>query len=231
MTLEEILAEVGEEKAGVIKAAIDAEKARGIDASRKKGDEVKRFMTEANKLKDALKALDVDPESDMDTQLESLKQKIAVAKAGGGSNEEVKALQRSLKTLETKFAETERKEAETRKKYESAKLTEALTKAFGDTLIGVDQVVENLILKGKAKLIDENSVVFVDGETETELSAGVEAFKKSRPDLVKINGKPGSGGTPPSGAPGQKKITTAQFETMSVKERAAFFADGGTVAT
>ena len=55
MDLQEILSEIGDEKAAIVNAAILAEKRLGIDASKKKGAENTKLISELAKVKDALR--------------------------------------------------------------------------------------------------------------------------------------------------------------------------------
>jgi len=223
--LEEIVAALGEEDGAVVTAAIEAEKSRGIEASRKKGAEISKHMTTANRLKDAMRELELDPDSDVSPQVSALKAKIAkAAETGASASDMERRFQKQIDDLK-KVVDDERKEKEAaRQQLTNATLKEQLSKAFGDSVIGVDDTIELMILKGKAKLNESGSPVFVDGDGEVDLIAGVEAFKKANPSRVKNTAHPGGGSTPgTSGKPNGKKLSRAQFDTMSVKERAAYF--------
>ena len=62
-SLDEILNELGAD-ADVVKEALEAEKQHGIEESRKKGQDVKKFMTQANRYKDLLKTIELDPDAE-----------------------------------------------------------------------------------------------------------------------------------------------------------------------
>jgi hypothetical protein len=225
-TLEEIIAEVGEEKAAVIHAAIEAEKTRGIESSRKKGGEVTKWMTEANRLKDTIRELEIDPASDLAPQIATLKAKIDKAAASGDTQSAMeRKFQQQIDAI-NKSLEAERKEkVEAQTRLSHATIKEQLSKAFGDSVIGAEDTIELMILKGNAKLNDAGKPVIVDNDVEVDLTAGVEAFKKANPSRVKNTARAGGGSSGGSGgSQGGKVLTMSQFETMSVKDRAAFFA-------
>lgn len=223
MTLEDIVKELGDDKSKIIFGAIDAEKQRGIEASRKKGEEVKKFMTEANKLRDSLRALEIDPDANIDEQIDDFKRRVEkLSKEGEGSEANIKNMQRQLAQISQQL-EGEKKEREAaQRKYVNSKISESLTRAFGDTVYGVDLVVKGLMSDGKVKMADGEKIVFVDGESELDLESGVKLFLEQRKDLAKNTQRPGSGSAP-SAEKQTSTITKAQLQTMSVKEKAAFF--------
>jgi hypothetical protein len=229
MELSEILSEIGEEKAAVVNAAIEAEKNRGIEAARKKGQDVNKFMSETNKHKDRFRAIGLDPDGDLDAQLVTIKERLEKATNSKGEDDPaVKKLERQLAAIVAKLEATEKEKAEATQKYTKTRLSESLRKAFGDQINGVGLAVDNLIYGGKVKLSENDEVVFVNGSDELTIEEGVAAFKKQYPELVKNTQNPG-GGSAPQGKPNSKSITISQYEAMSVKDRATFFAGGGEI--
>lgn len=229
MSIETVLEKLEEEDRGIVLAAIEAEKNRGIEASRSKGKDVNKFMTEANKLKDAMRVLGIDPANGIDEQIAEFKTRLDKAgNATEGGSAELKELQRQFKAMSQKLESTEKEKEDARRKYTNSKLSEALSKEFGDTIYGVDLAIKDLLTSGKVKLRDDDSIAFVNGEEEIDVAAGVESFRKARPDLVKNNQRVG-GASAPQGAKQSKTITAQQYETMTVRQRAEFFGAGGEV--
>ena len=226
-TYEEIVGGLDDEDKAVVQGVVDAEKARGIEASRKKGADVTKWMTAANKLKDAIRELELDPDSDVGPQVAALKAKITKATETGASASDMeKRFQKQIDELK-KIVDDEREAKElANKQLTNATLKEHLSKAFGDSVIGAEDTIDLMILKGKAKLNDEGKPVIVEGDTEMDLNAGVEAFKKANPNRVVNNSRAG-GGSSAGGSGGkgkqEKTLTREQFDTMSVKDRAAWF--------
>jgi DNA repair exonuclease SbcCD ATPase subunit len=229
MELTEILDEIGEEKAAIINAAIEAEKNRGIEASRKKGEDVKKFMTVSNKLKDSLRALNIDPDGNLEEQISEARTRIEkLSKESEGGNDQVKSLQKQMADILKKLEASEKEKETVNRKLTTTKLSESLSKAFGDSIYGVDLAVKDLITSGVVKLSDGDKVVFLDGDNEIDLDEGVNSFKKKRPDLVKNTQKSGGGSSPQQGK-GVKVISQSEYDSMNVAQRAAFFASGGSI--
>lgn len=227
MELSEILSEIGEEKAAVVSAAIEAEKNRAISATREKAKDVRGFMAETLKYKDHFRAIGLDPDGDLDAQLASIKERLdKAATAKGEDDPAVKKLEKQLTAIMAKLEVAEKEKSEATQKYTKTRLSETLRKAFGDQINGVGLAVDNLIYGGKVKLSASDDVVFVNGEDELTIDEGIAAFKKAYPELVKNTQTPG-GGSAPQGRPNGKTITGSQYEAMSVRDRAKFFESGG----
>jgi hypothetical protein len=229
-TIEEIIEALGEEDGAVVTDAINAEKQRGIDASRKKGDDVKKFMTLANKLRDSLRSFDIDPDGDIDAQIAAVKDKATASRSqADAGNEQINSLKKEMAKILQKLEAAEVEKTAAHRKYQTSKISESLSKAFGDSIYGVDLAIEGLISKGAVKMSDDDKVIFVNGDEELDIEAGVEAYKKARPDLVKNSQRPGPGSAPQKNK-NSKTITAQQYDAMTVKQRAEFFAAGGEMA-
>ena len=227
MELNEILEKLEEDERAIVTAAIEAEKTRGIEASRKKGQDVNKFMSEANKLKDTLRALNIDPAGNVEEQIENFKNRLdKMSKESEGGDTIAKGLQKQIAEITKKLEASAKTEEEARRKYTSAKISESLSKAFGDSIYGVDLAVKDLLSSGRVKLRDDESIVFVNGNDELDLSEGVETFKKSRPDLVKNNQRPG-GASAPHGTKTNKTMPLSEFNKLSGKQRSEFVRSGG----
>jgi hypothetical protein len=229
MELMDILKELPEEKQSVITAAIEAEKNRGIQEARKKGEDAKKLLTERNNLRDRLKDLGVDPEDSdsMQQRIDELKEKISGKKA----NTELEQMKRDLKKMQ-EFAESVKAEkAEIAEKLASRTLSDALRKAFGDRVHAKDYVINGLIRDKAVKLAEDGETpVFSLNGSDVEIAKGVEEFLKANPNLV-VNRQNGSGSGSGGGTHNQPKKTMPQSEWLNLdpKARAVYIREGGTL--
>lgn len=228
-TLEEVLSKLSEEDKGVVVAAIESEKTKGIDESRKKGNEIKKHLTDLNKLKDTLKELELDPDGDLSEQISSLKTKINSGATSDEVTKQIKSLQKQVETLTGNLTEKERIAQEKSAKLARQTLTNALTKALGEKVYASEHVIANLIHSGKVKLgDDEETVLFVDGESELEFSKGVESFLKGNPGIVKNSQNPG-GGSKPNNNSSEKTMARNSFDQLNPNDKMAFVKSGGQI--
>jgi hypothetical protein len=225
-TLDEVLKELSEEKADVIRTAIEAERQKGISESQKKSGEIKKRMTNENVLRDYYKELGVDPDADMAEQIAILKSKLSAASKG--ENEKISQLEKAIATLTKKNAEAEQLAEQRRIKFSNAKITEVLTKKIGEKIYASEYVIPNLISSGSVKLTDdEQSVVFINNGLPVELDSGIDGFLKANPGIVRNTQRPGSGGAPGSGDPGKKQMIQSEWEKLEPKARAEYIKSGG----
>jgi len=185
MTLEELLTEIGEEKAAVVKEAIQAQKNRSIVEAKKKSlgialDALRASLTEAG----------IDPDEDIQAQLDEMRKP---PKGGKPDDAELKKVQKQLAELQTAFTTEQTAKTEALAKLNRAKLTEALSRQIDGRMHGQDMFIENMILTGKVKIGDDEQPVFVQGDTEIDLKTGVDKWMKENPKLVINQTKPGSG--------------------------------------
>ena len=242
MDLQEILTEIGDEKAAVINAAIAAEQKKGIDASKKKGAENTKLISEIAKMKDAIKEV-VGIEEFGEDPVETIKEKISALKAAKPAitnDDAIKNLEASFKKqlaeMKNSFStqlENEKKEAEIAKeKYRNSKITEKLSKEMANKIKGHDIQIENWILKNKVKLDENDNVVFIgDSDDETiDSKKYLETFAKERSDLVISQQIPGGGSAGNRVDFNKiKQISTDQFINLSIPEQTAFMKSGGKV--
>jgi len=184
MTLEELLTEIGEEKAAVVKEAIQAQKNRSIVEAKKKSlgialDALRASLTEAG----------IDPDEDIQAQLDEMRKP---PKGGKPDDAELKKVQKQLAELQTAFTTEQTAKTEALAKLNRAKLTEALSKQIDGRMHAQDMFIENMILTGKVKIGDDEQPVFVQGDTEIDLKTGVDKWMKENPKLVINQTKPGS---------------------------------------
>ena len=229
MLLDDVLKKLNEEEKSVITEAIESEKSRGIDESRKKGQSVQKYMTEANRLKDILRNAGIDPDEDIEQQLVSLKESIK-EKPKSDLERQVLTLSKQVKMLTDGMAE-KTKEAEGEKnKYRNTKLTQVLGTSLGEKIHASDFVIKGLIRDGKVKLDENENPVWVDGETETEFGKGVELFLKQNNTIVKTQQTPGTGSSPGSGK-SAKTMVRSEFDSLAPSDKMAFMRDGGQLQT
>lgn len=227
MLLDDILKKLTEEEKSVVTEAIEAEKSRGIDESRKKGQSVQKYMTEANRLKDILRNAGIDPDEDIEQQISALKESIK-EKPKSDLERQVLTLSKQVKILTDGMAE-KTKEAETEKgKYRNTKLTQVLGQSLGEKIHASDFVIKGLIRDGKVKLDENENPVWVDGETEIEFGKGVDSFLKQNNGIVKTTQTPGAGSSPGSGK-SAKSMARAEFDNLAPADKMAYMKDGGQI--
>jgi len=194
MTLQELLVEIGEEKAVLVKEAIEAEQLKGIAKAKENNGKLSKATTELIRLKGIVENVGLDLDGDTDQQIEDLKQRLTAAagKKKGEPDPEVAKLGKELASLKKLLADKDAEATEAKQKLTNAKLTERLTKALGDKVVAHDYVIKDLIRNGQVKLVDD-AVLWVDGEEETDFDKGVEKFVKANPTLLKNTQRPGSG--------------------------------------
>jgi hypothetical protein len=247
MDLQEILTEVGEEKAAIINAAIsmaaDKEKKLGIEASKKKGVENTKLLDKLAKIQNATKeVLGIDDLGD--DPVETIKQKITELKTEKADpakdGDAIKALEtRFQKTIadlktgfQTQIAEKEKAAEQAQTKFRNAKITSQLSDVMNGKIRGHDFIIENWINKGKVKLDENEKVVFV-GEDETEVVESkkyLESFAKERSDLVISQQVPGGGSAGNRVDVSKvKQISMDQFTKLSIDDQNAFKKGGGNI--
>ena len=229
-SLDEVLAALGED-ADVVKEALEAEKQRGIEESRKKGQDVKKFMTQVNKYKDLLKTVELDPEA------EDLQDQLAAKVTGSKSqttelDRQLNDMRKQIKTLTQVAEDNARIAADKTERFERAKLTEVLKSKVADKIYAADQVIKNWILEKAVKLADDGETVsFVKDGEEIDLIKGLESFLKANPSIVKNIQTPGSGSAA-SKKMVQNTMTRADWDKLPDKgpgSRGDFLLKGGKI--
>jgi hypothetical protein len=225
MDLTAVLAKLTEEERAVIQASIDAEKSTGIEAARKKGDEIKRWMTAANALKDSLKAAELDPDSDIAEQIAALREKSGT-KPKSDLEKQVVTLSKQIELVNRQLAEKETAAQASAEKYKLTRLKQELGKTLSEKVHASDFVIDGLIRGGTVTLNENDTVVWKDGESEIDFGKGVDQFLKSNPAIVRNTQNPGSGSG--GGAGGSAKtIARAEFEQLAPADQMKFVKDGG----
>jgi hypothetical protein len=243
MDLQEILTEVGEEKAAVIQAAITAEKKLGIATSSKKGAENTKLIAEIAKYKDALREA-AGIEDFGDDPVTKIKESIAALRAVKPNNategDALKALEQKLlkqqKESEARFqaiiAEKDKATEQAQTKFKNAKITSQLSDAMSGKIRGHDYVIKDLIREGKVRLDENEQAVFV-GQDETETidsKKWLESFTKERSDLVISQQIPGGGSAGNRvDASKMKQMSLADFNSLEAVDKAKFMGGGGKV--
>ena len=229
MDLTEVLKDLPEETQGAIlelhKQAVESERNHGISASRKKGEEVKKYMTEINRIRDIANEHEIDI-SDDDLP-KAIAEKLKTFKAASVDKDEYAS---KLSRLEKQIAEISQREQAAQQKVNTLKLTDALSQAMGDFFHAKDYVIKNMIASGEVKIDENGSIVFLDGDDELDLQKGIESLKKKRPDLVKNISTPGGGSSRGrNNSTDTKTISLTDFNKLPPADMAKFMASGGKV--
>lgn len=220
MTLEQL-------KLALMKATTEAEKEDIISAieslltaETEKGKSLyKKKDSEALKLKNAMKELGYDPETDGD--LETF---IAKSKSKRGDVESSKLtiaqLSEKLTEVQNEIA-TERSRANEHKaKAEREAMNSKLTSTIGDKIFGSKYVIESLINNKRVKIVDDN-VVFANGEDIIPFDAGIKKVLEENKDMLKVSQNNGSNTFKTAGEP----ISDKDYASMSSAELRANIAD------
>jgi regulator of replication initiation timing len=226
MALEDVLVKLPEEDQVVVKDALEAEKTKGIESYRAAKAEANRLLNKWKPVEESL----IDNGFDLDQPLNDQFAKLKVST--GSSNEEIENLKRDQRKAAKEIADLRLendKAKQIKKSFDNTKIASALDKAFGDKLIVKDHVIENLILKGTVKIKDDESIVFVNGDLEDELTIGVENFIKSNPSIVKPNQSQGSGEKGNQTEKKTKQMSRSDFEKMLPSDKLEFFKAGGSL--
>jgi hypothetical protein len=226
MDLQEVLSKVGDDGAAVINAAIEAERNKGVAESRRKGEEVKKHLTEANRLKDALRdtlGIEYSPDIDLTEALASVK---AGSSKGKSSTDD--KLAREVERLRKQFEEKEKSEQSLRQQLTNKKLSDVLSQKMRDQFHGADLIVKDFISSGRVKLLDDETVIGIDGDEEVDVDKLIETYRKARPDLVK-NTQTGGSGSHPTRTTNTNRNTMllADFNKLRPVDKALFMKNGG----
>lgn len=246
MDLQELLAEVGEEKAAIFNAAIEAAKQaeakKGIEASRKKGAENTKLIAEIAKLKDAVKEvagvddLGDDPVETIKAALKTVKQPDTakdIDSLKASIIAEVKAsTKKETDALRAQLAEKEKAAEQAQTKFRNAKITSQLSEQMSGKFRAHDLAIKDWIREGKVRLDENDQIVFVgQDETETiEPKKWLETYAKERSDLVISQQLPGGGSAGNRvDISKAKQMTLADFNTLESVDKAKFMGSGGKV--
>ena len=222
MDLNEVVGSLTDDQKGIVLAAIEAEKSRGIEAANKKGAENAKLRRENEGFKSAIKntfEFDVSSVDDLPDALSKFKTKSV------NTSEYVPV--KDFEMLKKQIADRDAKIEASNRELRNSKTAEKLSKVIGDTFHASDYLIKDLIAQERVRLTDSGDVVFVDGEDEIEAAKGIEKLKKSRPDLVKNISKAGSGGAGGTkDKKNEKTMALEDFNNLQGKERARLMAEG-----
>ena len=190
-------------------------------ALNKANNEAKGLRTRAKTLAETL-GVDMDAE-DYDDQLTGIKSSLEAMKSSGAKPDEVgkklAELEKQLKAMTTE-SEANRKAAEeaTAKRAASVRrsaLVEALTKAGA-----VKPAELAKLLEDRVKVLDNDSVVYLDGETEIDVVAGATKYLEANPEFRANRGQPGAGSAPggTGGAPDLEKMSDGDYVVQRLKQ-------------
>lgn len=189
MDLNEVVGALTEDQKGVVLAAIEAEKQRGIEAANKKGSENAKLRKENDGFKTAIKnTFEFDV-----TSVEELPSALSKFKTATVNTSEF-VPKKDFEFLKNQIAEEKALREAANKEIRNGKIAEKLNKVIGESFHASDYLIRDMIATGKVRLTESGDVAYVEGDEEMEITKGVEKLKKNRPDLVKNNSRPGSGG-------------------------------------
>ena len=197
-------------------SAVEAEKTRGIDESRKANAEAQNLR----RFKIAVEKLGYQKDQDLDAFMDTLK--VATTKAADADTAKL--------TLEQVTAELNKLKADYSKTVtelgaEKERAQEIQTQAIRRTLksklvsllepkvYGHDYVADSLINDGRVALGDNETLEFVDGDKRVNANEGLRRLLEQRTDIVKNGQRPGAGTAAPTGGTSQK-FTLEQIQAM-----------------
>lgn len=230
MDLQEAIKDLPEEQRNAIldahTTAVEQERNVGISASRKKGDEVKKYMTETNRFKDTLKEhLDIDFTSS-DDPIATIAEKLKSFKTSTVNTADY-VPKSEFSKVKQQLADLVTREEQAQTKLRNVRITEALDQVMGDSFHGKDFVIKNLIASGEVRVDSDGGIVFVDGDDEMDLQKGVEKLKKTRPDMVKNISKPGAESSRTENKDGAKLMRYSDFQKLPATAQGDFMRSGG----
>lgn len=219
MDLNEVVNALPEDQRGVVLSAIEAEKQRGIEETRKKGSEAAKLRNELNKYRDSIKnTFEVDVSS-----VDELPEILGKFKTQTVDKSEYVPV-KDFEMLKKQIAERDRQVEEANANLRNSKIAERLNKVLTDSFHAGDYLVKDLIAQNKVRLTSDNEVVFLDGDEELDITKGIEKLKKMRPDLVKNTTKPGSGSAGGDKNKKDSKISYAEFEKLNPVQQRDYMA-------
>lgn len=197
--------------------AVESEKQRGIEESRKANAEAQNLR----RYKIAIEKLGYNKDADLDEFMSSLK--VATEKAGQADQAKMSLEQitQELTKLKSDFSKTSTELVAERQRADEIKqnamkrtLKSKLVDQLRDKVYGPDFVVDSLITSGQVVLGDDESVQFIDGTNKLSLEQGIQKLLETRSDIVKNSQRPGASSTAPAGTT-QVKYTQDQINLMS----------------
>lgn len=217
MTIDEILnglEGLKEDKKTEVKGLLEKlVEVTGKDASRKANSEAKNVR---DRLKKVLGALELDEDDDLDTKIEELK---TLKKPETKEKlSEYEKLFKEVTKLKKDFAEKVESEKKAVEKTQAIMKRSKLIDGLSKKDVHDPEMVAD-VLVGKMRVKEDDTVVFLDGETEVEVDAGISSFLKGKDYLVKNVQSPGAG-TFAGGQAGTQKPSMEQLASMPIEEYA-----------
>lgn len=221
MTYDEVIAKLSDDEKQIVSSHIyevqNVERQKGIDGTKKAREEVNRLLARYKPLEQQLVEAGIDTDQPIADQIKKV--------VGDKSSSQGDEFTKKLAALERKIAEKDKREqeltqqnAEKDRRISNAKLTDALSKAFGGKIRAQEYVIRDMINGNKVKISDDGeTVVFVDGDAEVDFAAGVDRFKASNPDLIINQPNPGSGNPKPSQGGGDQKQTMTPLQMLRLE--------------
>jgi len=166
-----------------IVAVVEAEKAKGIDISRKKNQE----NASLRRYKQAIDQLGYT--DDMD-----------IAEFVGSISNKKSSDSLTLKSLQTQITELKNERDTYAKKAAHSGIRSKLQEALNDKVYGADLLISNLINDGKVVLENDQIMYKKDEDTVLGLEDGIKHILETRKDLLKNNQNAGAGSKKSTGS-------------------------------
>ena len=209
----------GSELMEVVVAAVEAEKTKGIDSSKKLRADLQLY----GKYKDGLSELGYDGQVEVPDFVSGLKGRLESKKDGEGEVATLRSELTKERMAREKFEKGLREQTE---KTNKRVLKDAVLRGLGDKAIAPDLIANNLIAEGKVRLLEDGqTVVFGDGTNDVSLEDGISKVLEERKELVKSNQRPG-GGSDGSGERGPKSMSRSSFNKLSPRSQMAAIKEG-----
>jgi hypothetical protein len=205
------------------KALVEEEKNRGIKEASKANKEAQSFRKHKIALEELAKANGLekidDPEAFVGGILDKMK----------GAGDKESAVTRELAEIKKTLKAKELKEAELEEKAKRVTIKSKAFAEFEKSLIGAKLHLEDVIRTGRLTLAEDGeTVVWKKDDDEIPFEEGLRAYVAENKDSAKNTQKPGAKSKPGSSAkPNGNQKTVSELETMSAREKALFFKNGG----
>jgi hypothetical protein len=234
-TLEEIKAVLVEKKSddvyGDIVSLVEAEKTRGIEEKRKVNGEAQNLRKYKIAMEKVAKDMGVDFD-DADSFLSDLVEKSRGHDKGReAALKDKDVLAKKLEAIEKRLNDSENEKTELKNKAKIATIKNRLLSDLKDHIHAPEDVINSRIIgRGIVDLLDDNETIqFVNGEERVDYKKGIEQFLANNADVKKNKQQSGTGVMPGNADSGKKKMAFDEWNRLSGRDKAAFFAGGGTL--
>jgi hypothetical protein len=197
-----------------VSGAIENEKEVGRKSRNKANDEAKGLREQRNKLREGLKTLEIDYESE--SWIDDLRSMKTKAKSGSKASEENSENLKVIEKLQNQIDEITKDRDAVRSRERNTRITNELSSAFGEKIYSKDLTIKGLISDNAVSIDDETDKVYINIEGENyEPSKGVEKLLELKRVDGKVTQKPGSEGSGSGTDSGTKSEEAMRAEMAS----------------